>query len=205
MTEYNVVPDVSTNDPWSADNHDLYIKGNFAHFAQLSHELKLCDSYAPISDIGEAPLSYPESSGAAPNPAWPILTFVDNAVTGRQWSFILDQKYESVTSANLSVHYYMAGANTNKDVVFTFRIAAISDGDASVTAKVFDTANVFSSTVPAAAGTEKVITIWPLLTADDDMVAGDRVILMLYRDTDAVADTAAGSCIVTGVELRFTA
>ena len=103
----------------------------------------------------------------------------------------------------MKVHYYMAGANTTDDIVLACRIAAISDGDASVTAKVFDAVNTATVTVPDAAGTEDVASI--TLTNNDSMAAGDRIMLLLYRDADAGGDTAAGDCIITAVELQFTA
>jgi len=172
-----------------------------AHFAMLSQELKLTDAIPQLSDGTVAPIDVVESSGAAPNPSWYRLNLDADGDEGRQWNFILHRQYES--DPVLKVHYYMAGANTTDDIILACRIAAISDGDASVTAKVFDAANSATVTVPDDAGTEDVASI--TITNDDSMAAGDRVMLLLYRDADAGGDTAAGDCIVTGVELQFTA
>lgn len=198
---YTAVPDVNTNDSWSADNHDTYIKNNFAHFAMLCQELKLTDAIPQLSDVTVAPIDVVESSGAAPNPAWYRISLDAAGDEGRQWNFILDRKYGSTPV--LKVHYYMASANTTDDVVLVCRIAAISDTDASVTAKVFDAVNSATVTVPDAAGTEDIASI--TLTNNDSMAAGDRIVLLLYRDANAAGDTAAGDCIVTGVELWFSA
>ena len=198
---YTAVPTVSTDDEWSAANHNLYIRDNLAQLAMLRRELELTNSYPPISDVNPAPLSFPESSGAAPNPAWPILSFDDTTDEGRQWTFIADRRYE--TAPVLKIHYYMAGANTSDAVVFVAQMACISDGDASATAKVFDSSNTSTTTVPDAAGTEDVASI--TMTNADSIAAGDRVILLLYRDADNGADTATGDCQVTGVELQYTA
>lgn len=198
---YTAVPDVSTNDSWTADNHDTYIKNNFAHFAQLGQELPLDRAIPQLSDVTVAPYDAVESSGAAPNPVWGRLNLDATGDEGRQWNFILDRKYESAPV--LKVHYYMASANTTDDIILVCRIAAISDGDADVTAKVFAAVNTATVTVPDAAGTEDVASI--TLTNNDSMAAGDRIMLLLYRDADAGGDTAAGDCIVTGVELQFTA
>ena len=198
---YTEVPDVSTDDEWSADNHDLYIRANFMHFAQLSTELKLSDSIPPLSDVTAAPLDLVESSGAAPNPAWYRMLLDASADEGRQWNFILDRKYGG--SPSLKVHYYMASANTTDDIVLVCQIAAISDGDASSTAKTFDTANSATRTVPDNAGTEDVASI--TLTNNNSMEAGDRIMLLLYRDADAAGDTATGDCVVIGVELQYSA
>lgn len=166
--------------------------------AVFSQPLKLIDSMPPLSDVTAAPVDSVESSGAAPNPAWLRMLLDASADEGRQWEFILDRRYG--TSPTLKIHYYMAGANTNKTVCFAAQIAAVSDSDTSVTAKPFDTVNSSTVTVPDAAGTEDVASI--TLTNDDSMAAGDRVMLLLYRDVSE--DDAAGDCVVTDVELQFS-
>jgi hypothetical protein len=165
----------------------------------LYQKLPLQDSIAPLSDVTAAPIDLVESSGAAPNPVWYRMPLDADADEGRQWDFILDRKY--IGSPVLKVHYYMAGANTSDAVVLVCQIAAVSDTDASVTAKVFDAVNTSTTTVPDAAGTEDVASI--TLTNADSMAAGDRISLLLYRDANAGGDTAAGDCVVTGVELQF--
>jgi hypothetical protein len=178
---------------------NTHIRDNITALAQLGRELSLDLSIPPLSDITAAPIDVVESSGAAPNPVWYRMPLDAAADEGRQWNFILDRKYGSTPV--LKVHYYMAGANTSKTVAFNAQIAAISDGDASVTAKVFDAVNTVTVTCPDAAGTEDVASI--TLTNADSMAAGDRVILLLYRDVSV--DDAAGDCVVTGVELWFSA
>ena len=177
------------------------VVGNIAHLAQLGRDLSLELAIPPLSDITAAPIDVVESSGAAPNPVWYRMPLDAAADEGRQWNFILDRKYGSTPV--LKVHYYMAGANTTDDIVLVCRIAAVSDGDASVTAKVFDAVNSATVTVPDDAGTEDVASI--TLTNNDSMAASDRIMLLLYRDADAAGDTAAGDCVVTGVELWFSA
>lgn len=167
--------------------------------AVYSQPLKLIDSMPPLSDVTAAPIDAVESSGAAPNPTWLRMPLDASADEGRQWEFILDRRYG--TSPTLKVHYYMAGANTSKTVCFACQIAAVSDADASVTAKVFAAVNTSTVTVPDAAGTEDVATI--TLTNNDSMAAGDRIMLLLYRDVSE--DDAAGDCIVTEIDLQFTA
>lgn len=198
---YNAVPTVNTGDSWSDTNHNTYIKDNFAYFAQLCRELPLTAAIPPVSDITPAPLDMAESSGAAPNPTWYRMPCDAAADEGMQWNFTLDRKYGG--SPVLKVHYYMEGANTSKAVVFACRIAAISDTDTSVTAKVFDAVNSAAVTVPDAAGTEDVASI--TLTNSDSMIAGDRIMLLLYRDADDAGDTAAGDCVITAVELWYSA
>lgn len=196
---YSVItkPTVSSNVS-KADFGDKVVD-NFAWLAQLGGELKLENSIPPLSDVTAAPIDIVESSGAAPNPVWYRMPLDDTTDEGRQWDFILDRRY--VSTPILKVHYYMAGANTTDDIVLVCRIAAVSDGDASVTAKVFDAVNSATVTVPDAAGTEDVASI--TLTNNDSMAAGDRVMLLLYRDADAGGDTAAGDCVITSVELQF--
>ncbi|PKO02092.1 MAG: hypothetical protein CVU43_09745 [Chloroflexi bacterium HGW-Chloroflexi-5] len=166
--------------------------------AVYGKELKLEDSIPPLSDLQSAPIDVAESSGSAPNPAWRRMPLDDTTDEGRQWDFVLERVYG--VSPTLKVHYYMAGANTSKTVCFACRIMAVSDGDASVTAKNFDAVNSVTVTVPAAAGTEDVATI--TLTNNDSMAAGDRITLVLYRDVSE--DDAVGDCVVTKVELQFS-
>lgn len=177
------------------------VVGNIQALAQLGRELSLELAIPPLSDITAAPIDVVESSGAAPNPVWYRMPLDAAADEGRQWNFILDRKYGSTPV--LKVHYYMGSANTTDDIVLVCRIAAISDTDTNVTAKVFDAVNSATVTVPDNAGVEDVASI--TLTNNDSMAAGDRVMLLLYRDADAGGDTAAGDCIVTGVELWFSA
>ena len=165
--------------------------------AVYGQKFDLINSIPPISDVQAAPIDAAESSGSAPNPVWLRMLLDDTTDEGRQWDDILDRKYGA--SPTLKIHYYMAGANTNKKVCFAARIAAISDADASVTAKNFAAVNTTTVTVPALAGTEDVATI--TLTNNDSMAAGDRISLLLYRDVSE--DDAVGDCIVTGVELQF--
>lgn len=198
---YTALPTVSTDDEWTATQHNTYIKDNFAWLAQLGVELKVTDSIPPVSDVTSAPVSVVESSGAAPNPAWYVIALDDAADEGRQWNFKLPRFYGSAPV--LKINYYMAGANTSKNVRLVCQVAAISDGDASATAKVFATANGATIAVPDAAGTEDVASI--TLTNADSMTAGDRVMLLLYRDADHGNDDAAGDMIITGVELQFSA
>lgn len=147
-------------------------------------------SRVPMSGIVSAGISQVESSGAGTaKPTFFILTMLaSGGESGRHWEFIC--KTTPVTP-KVEVHYYMGSANTAKHVVLKVYVACVSDGDASVTAKVFDTANSFTILVPDAIGTEGVATL--SLTNFDGMQKGDRVIIALDRDEASGSDDAAGN------------
>lgn len=110
---------------------------------------------------------------------------------GWQWEFTVTQAF---TTATLKILYYMDTANTSKAVIFGCKVAAISSGDASVTAKAFAAANTTTQSVPNAIGTEDLCSI--TITNNDSMAVGDRVVILVYRDT-AAGDTATGEPVMT--------
>ena len=141
-------------------------------------------SLPPLAGLQAAPFSVAESSGAGTTkPLIPMLSFDAATDEGRIWIF-------RATVADMALHYsgYMAGANTSKTVCMVAQLAAISPGDASVTAKVFAAVNSKVKTVPDAAGTQFEDTI--TLTNDDSVAVGDWVCLVVYRDISE--DDAAG-------------
>lgn len=148
------------------------------------------NSRVPLSGIVSAPISQIESSGAGTGkPTFFILSFPDGGgESGKQWGFVAKG---TPTAPKLEIHYSMGSANTTDEVVIKVYIACIGDGDASVTAKVFDTADSFTFTVPDNANTEDVVTL--SLTHFDNMQKFDRVIVMITRDGGAGADDAAGN------------
>jgi hypothetical protein len=154
----------------------------------------------PLSGVAAAALEYGESSGAAVDglkPILPMLSFAEATDNARLW---VDELRGAPGTMTLKVRYKMGSANTSKDVKFLAHIAAVSDGDASVSAKVFDTANNVTVSVPDAADVDDETTI--TLTNDDSIAKGDWFCLSLKRDT-SVADNATGVCRVLSVELQY--
>ena len=161
-------------------------------------ELPISASLVPLTGSSAA-LEYVESSGAGTyKPSWVQLRYDATSDEARMWNFVANQPMGTPV---LKVLYYMASANVSKAVVFAAQLACISDTDTSVTAKVFDTANSATTTVPDAAGTEDEMSI--TLTNNSSIAVGDRVCLVLYRDADNGSDTASGDCVVTGVRIIY--
>lgn len=82
------------------------------------------------------------------------------------------------------------------------RIAAMSDGDASIGAKAFGAANIATTSVPRAVGTLDIVSV--TLTNRDSMAAGDVLWVYLGRATGNAGDTAAGFMDVSALSIEYT-
>lgn len=164
---------------------------------QLPIDLPLVSAIFPISGITAAGLAQYESSAGSPKPNLHRASFVSTSDTWLMWKRVLPSLMGS--SPVLRIHGYMDAA-TSGVIGFGVRLAAMSDGDASMDAKAFGTANTGSETVPASAKTKFVLDI-PLSNLDS-WANGDEVIIGLYRDT-AVGSNATGVCYVTHCQIVY--
>ena len=163
-------------------------------------DLNIDRGRAPMSGINAAALTQVESSGAGT--AKPIiyqLNFDKDTDEGRMWVFRMPPGYG--VSMTLNGSYKMLVANTDDEVVLVAQVAAVSDGDALHSAKVFDSENSLTQTVPDDADKSKDFEI--PLTNDDSVAAGDWVCIMFFRDANDGADNADGDLILTSLEVRF--
>ncbi len=147
------------------------------------------EAHAPLSGVTAAGISVPESSGAAVNglkALFPIIGFIGTADEARMWTCRWPRGYG--VSAVLKGSYYMTGANTDDEAVMEAQVAATSDTDTSVTAKVYDALNQTIVTVPDDVGTEDEFSI--PLTNIDSVAANDWVNISLKRNGDDGSDTA---------------
>jgi hypothetical protein len=87
-------------------------------------------------------------------------------------------------------------------VVLAAQIACVSDTDASVNAKVFDTANSATIAVPAAALKAKQFSI--TMTTADSIAAGDFFNFVLQRTGSSGSDDAAGDMELIALDLYFS-
>jgi hypothetical protein len=150
----------------------------------------------PVSGLQAAAYSIVQSSGAGTiKPQFPILSFDPATDEGRIWSFVIPRIYGTVMTVK-GTFYSSTDAG---DVVFAAQVAAISDGDASVTAKVFDAANTGAAVNVPSVGTEEIFSI--TMTNADSAVADDRCMLVLYRDISA--DTCAQDICLTRLDVFF--
>jgi hypothetical protein len=177
-------------------NNDLAINSFFRQNLWPDYE-----AHAPLSGITAAGISIVESSGAGTaKPIIPIIGFIGTADEGRMWTCRWPRGYG--VTATLVGSYYMTGANTDDEAVMVAQIAAVSDGDTSQTAKVFDSANSLTHTVPDAAGTADEFSI--TLTNADSIAAIDWVCVVLWRDGDNGSDTAnVGDLALTSLAIDF--
>ena len=159
-------------------------------------------AYAPLSGVTAAGSETNESSGAGTlKPVIPILTLPNGADEARIWVRRWPRGYG--VSAALVGSYYMTEANTDDEAVLECYIAAVSDGDTSMTEKVFDSANQLIHTVPDAIGTADEFSI-PLTNADS-VAADDWVCIALMRNGDDGSDTAVnGNLAFTSLAVDFS-
>lgn len=150
-----------------------------------------------VSGLQAAAYSIVQSSGAGTiKPQFPILAFDKDTDEGRIWSFTIPRLY----GTTITVQGAFYTTVTTGTVVFSAQLAAISDGDAGVTAKVFAAANSSAAvTVPGTAGNEENFSI--TMTNADSAVADDRCMLAFFRDVSE--DTAAADILLTRLDVFF--
>ncbi len=160
------------------------------------------EAHAPLSGITAAGISIVESSDAAANkPLIPIIGYSGTIDEGRQWTCRWPRGYG--VTATLVGSYYMTGANTDDEAVLQSRVAALSDGDTSATAKAYDAANQLIHTVPDAIGTGDEFSI--TLTNGDNVAANDWVNILFRRIGSNVSDTAnVGDFALTSLAVNFS-
>ena len=133
--------------------------------------------------------------------AWKLLFAADKTECAL-WQFRMPKNYSSGLTAKLQ--YTMASAasgNVNPEI----DIMAVSDGDAQdVDVASFDIENEISggTTVPGTAGYLDEISI--ALVNNNNIAAGDLVIIRLARDHDDAGDTASGDMEVRAFSLEYT-
>ena len=159
------------------------------------------EAHAPASGIVAAGISVVESSDGGTNkPLIPIVGYSAAVIEGRQWACRWPRGYG--VSAALVGSYYMTGANTDDEAVLQAYMAAVSDGDASMTAKAFDAANALIHTVPDAIATADAFSI--PFTNDDGVAANDWVNILLLRNGPNGSDTANnGELALTSLAVDF--
>jgi hypothetical protein len=154
----------------------------------------------PYSGITGAGVEVAESSGAGTaKPLIPALLFDDSADEGRAWIFRMARGFG--VTPTLVGSYKMASANTSKVLGWDIYLAAVSDGNSSHSAKVFDTVNTLSAACPDAADESDEFS--HALTNVDSMAALDWVCLMLVRDT-GVASNATGDVKLTSLSVNYS-
>lgn len=164
---------------------------------QLPIRLPLASVIFPISGITAAGLQQFETSASSPKPNLHRASFVSTSDTWLMWKQVLPSLMGS--SPVLRIHGYMDTA-TSGTIGFGVRIAAMSDGDLSMDAKAFGSANAGSETVPANSKTKFILDI--PLTNLDTWAKDDEIVIGLYRDT-SVGGNASGVCYVTDVQIVY--
>jgi len=156
-------------------------------------------AYAPLSGVQAAGAEVNESSsGATAKPLLPQINFDDTIDEGRMFVFRLPEDY----SGSPVIHglYKMESANVSKDADLNIQVAAVSDTDATWSAKAFDAGNSSIFEVESAGDVAEAFSI--PVTNDDSMVAGDWICLLIWMD---VSDSDfADDFQLLSLELRYT-
>ena len=144
-----------------------------------------------------AQLQLKTSSGGTLHPAWIEALFDASTDEHIMWSFVMPSNY--VGTPVVQVYYKCVSATAN-DACFAAAIMAVTDGDSQdVDADTFDTANTGTATVPGTAGHMDVISI--TMTNADSVAAGDKVVLVLFRDVSG--DGVTGDIEVIDVVFQY--
>ena len=190
---------VAFGDTWSATQHNVMINNDIWVNTSFSVPLfPVSSGIAPSSGLAASSLSQIQSSGAGTNkPEFWILSH-PASVAGRIWNGRIPRGYGSTLV--IAGKFYMATA-TSGNVVLGAQIAAISDTDATVTAKVYATENTSTVAVPGVINTAKDFTI--TMTNADSVTAQDWYSIAFYRKGGSGADTATGNLNLMSLELYY--
>ena len=194
------IPLYVTNQLITAAHGNTYWRDNeSAHWAGISKlQLPIGAAILPLSTNVPMSISQVESSGAAPKPNWRIASADDTTDEWLQFDFLVPPNF--VSDPILWIYYYSTAAIAG-DALFAAHVAAQSDGDAGVAAKVYDAVNLSAATtIPGVAGTLDKITI--TLTNDDSMAANDFCNIGLFRDVSG--DSVVGDLIIKYVFLVYS-
>ena len=198
---YTTQPTVAFGDTWSASQHNVMIN-DFIYLNTAFHEplFPRSSGIAPSSGLTASALVQLQSSGAGTNkPEFWVLDHDAGASEGRIWQGRIPRGYGSTLTIQGMV--IMASA-TSGNVVLGCQIACVSDGDASVTAKVFATENTATVAVPGSAGTAKAFTI--TMANADSIAAGDWYNICFYRKGADGSDTATGDLRLLVLDAYFS-
>jgi hypothetical protein len=155
---------------------------------------------ANLSPVGaELPSSKPPAEKVSVEGThfpYTVLRFDPDTKEYAYWRFIVPPTYQS-GELQASVHYK---TSVNSGVVrFVIYIAAVADGE---TYDVSPALGMFrNDTVPGTAGQKGICTL-NSSSVGVDLVAGDEVIIELFRGTTHADDTCTADADVTLVELR---
>lgn len=191
---------VAFGDTWSASQHNVMIANDIYLNTGFGVNLFPTSSgIAPTSGLAAGALSQVQSSGAGTiKPEFWILSLDAATDEGRIWQGRVPRGFGSTLT--ISGQFYMASA-TSGNVVLAAQISCISDGDASVTAKVYATENSSTVAVPGSAGTLKAFSI--TMTNADSISAGDWFTLAFRRDADNASDTATGDLQLVNLSMYY--
>jgi len=194
---FTIPADVSLNELVASGTINAYNANITAINTQGHIPLSLIHSLSPLSGITMPGVAQAESSGGAPKVNWVYAGFNKDADEGMQWGFTMPRDYG--VALTLCIPYYMATV-TSGNVCWTAQLAAMSDTDATLTAKAFAAVNAATVTVPGTAVTLDVASI--TMTNADSVAALDKCVLYLYRDVSE--DNAAEDAnIYEGVYLTY--
>ncbi len=152
----------------------------------------------PLSGVAAAPIEYVESSGAGTQKVTiPQIRFATTPDQARTFHFRLKNE---IGTPILKVKYRMSTSVGSLNVKWSVYVAAISSGDASMSAKVFASVNSQTDVAPATADTTAESSI--TLSNFDSAAKGDWIDLYLMRDTSVGSDHT-GVAIVSDIELLY--
>lgn len=134
----------------------------------------------------------------------PVMGYAFDASSREDIYFSLPLLLYGSGSITATVHWYSRSGSTTGAVVWGFRIACITPGDAqSMESKAWATAQTTTTTVN---GTAKGLTSTAIVDSSnlDSATALDTIWVNIYRDAAAGGDTMSGDAIPTGLYLSYS-
>ena len=174
---------------------DVFIRDNqnFLYEQLSANILDVRNANIPLSGFTAASLEQVETSAAETyKPSYHQLRFDASTDEARMWAFRSWFDTDGITG--MKVNYSMDTDNTSASVVLRVNIAAISDGDSSITAKSFDTDNDTTVSVPDSENELDTATL--TISNWDSVASGDEVIVMVTRVGTSSDDDATGDFLL---------
>jgi len=183
---YTKITDIDVEDP-ATSTWANNIKDNIEHIADTRYlPLPMGAVLFPLSGIEPATMEQVESSAAGNKPNRLHFKFDSSTDQGVMWDTLLPRDYG--VNPILNILFYCDSTGSSRVAVFDAQVSAISDGDSSINAEAFDSANSANLSVPDESYVEELGQI--TLTNFDSGAALDEICILLYRDADNGSDDA---------------
>lgn len=166
-------------------------------------DLPVAAAQPPDGSSGNAAPALQVIQGTESNPKKHFLVAAFDSATDEHlwWDFRMPSNYASGGAVTL---HWMTNNTSGNNVVWGARLAAVTPGDADTPVEHAAAAASTVTTAGNATEARRLIESSITLANLDSVAAGDRVIVLVYRDADNGSDTLAADAELIGAAFEFT-